>query len=239
MMSKRFIIIFILIGACVGLLLTWQVLTKTPSGGTFLTDELQARDELLKGFLDDQAYLQSRIVTLRKTIEDAQNKINKQSKTSTLAILESLKKDVGLSEIRGNGLEITLDDSPFALRKSVSSSEAELIQAADIRDVVNVLNAADVDGISVNNQRIIATSPIISVGTTLLVNNSYIAPPFTISAVGDTDVMLQRLLNEKLLSSLYDRSAKYKLLFKIAKKDLVTVPRYNGDFRTNYLNLIN
>ncbi|MFH1284493.1 MAG: DUF881 domain-containing protein [Candidatus Peregrinibacteria bacterium] len=237
-MGKKFLIVLLITGFLVGLLITWQVLSSASVSSDYPTDEVSARDSLLKSYLDDQSYMQSRIVSLRKQIEDSQNDIASLSEVNNLSVLDGLKNNVGLTEVRGSGVEILIDDSPFALRSGSSVSDSELVQASDIRDIVNVLNAAGAQAVSVNNQRIIASSPISSVGTTLLVNNSYIAPPFNISAVGDTELMLQRLLNETLLSSLYDRSAKFKLVFEISVKEWITIPIYNGDLKVNYLNLV-
>lgn len=229
---------FTLTGIFLGVLMIWQFRTEKPSSGIFLADELEARELLFNDYLADQAYFQSRIVALREDIEEAQEAINTQREQSSLDLLDDLKKEIGLTEIRGRGLEITLDDSPFAIRAGIDVADSYLVQASDIRDVVNILNASNVDGISVNGQRVIATTPIKSVGETLLVNNSYMAPPFVITAVGDAEIMLQRLLNQNLLPSIYERSSKSQIIFKIAVKETTTVPVYNGDLKTNHLTLV-
>lgn len=237
-MKKNFFVILLIVGFITGLLLTWQFSAEVPLSGNFPIDEATAKKDLFKIFLDEQAYLQSRIVFLRNETGDAQKKIEYQSESSNVSLLDELKKEVGLSEISGAGLEITLDDSPFSHREGANITDTDLVQAADIRDIVNVLRASDSKAISVNNQRIIATSTISSVGTTLLVNNSYLAPPFVISAVGDTDVMIQRLSNKDLLASLYRRGRDSNIIFEISTKDFVTVPVYNGDLKEDHLNLI-
>lgn len=238
MMNKNSLATFLGIGLIMGLLLTWQFQTKIPIEGNFPGDEVQAREELLKSFLDEQSYLQSRIVILRKELADSQNAINDQTKNANFELLEGLKKNIGLTEVSGTGLEVLLDDSPLASRKGALVTDASLVQASDIRDVVNLLNAASADAISINNQRVIATSSISSVGTTILVNNSIIAPPFTISAVGDTEIILQRLLNESLLPEIYERREKSNIVFEIYKKNSLTIPIYNSDLKVNYLNLV-
>ncbi len=237
-MKKNVLYAFLATGLLIGILATWQFQNDVPVGSNFAVDEIEARKSLLKEFLDEQAYLQSRIVTLRKEIEDSQKSINAQTEKTNLEVLGKLKEDIGLTEAIGRGVEITLDDSPFALREGTNVTDEQLVQASDLRDVVNILSAADATAISINNQRVIATSPISSVGTTILVNNAYIAPPFIITAVGDTEIILQRLLNEKLLPSIYDRSAKTKLVFKIAMKEFLKIPIYNGDLNVDYLNLV-
>lgn len=229
---------FLITGLLAGVLLTWQFGSKIPVPGNFPGDEIQAKDDLLKGFLDEQSYLQSRIVSLRKDLEESQSKIAQKAATTNLELLENLKKDIGLTEVTGEGLEITLDDSPAVKRSEMEVTDSNLIQASDLRDVINLLNAAKADAISINNQRIIATTPVSPVGTTILVNNSHIAPPFAISAVGDPEIMLQRLLNKNLLSDLYEKRAKSKIKFEIMKRNRINIGIYNGDLKVSYLNLV-
>ncbi len=220
------------------MLATLQFKTKIPIAGGFPSDEVVAKQDLLKSFLDEQSYLQSRIVSLRKELVKTQDVIDAQTEVANFDRLEALKRDIGLTEVRGEGLQILLGDSPVAIRSGAEASDVHLIQASEIRDVVNILFASGADAVSVNNQRVIATSPISSVGTTILVNNSHIAPPFTIRAVGDTEIMLQRLLNRDSLPAIYEKMRKQGIKFEILKKNVVVIPMYNGDLRTKHINLI-
>ncbi len=238
-MNIRFALILLIIGIFAGVLLAWQSSSDNSLTDAFPSDAIEAKDELLKSFLDEQSYLQSRIVYLHKDIEDAQDKVKTKSATANFDLLENLKKTIGLTEISGEGLEITLDDSPLAKRDEDVVSDSNIIQASDIRDLVNILNAAKSDAISINNQRVIATTPISSVGTTVLVNNSHIAPPFVINAVGDTEIMLQRLLNKNLLPALYEKIQKSGIKFEILKRSRIVIGIYNGDLKANYINLVN
>lgn len=235
-MNKKFLIAFLVTGFIVGALLTWQFNTKVPIEGNFPSDEIEAKEALLKSFLDEQSYLQSRIVTLRNKIEETQGDLETQSQKTNVSFLESLKSDVGLSEVTGEGLEILLDDGKSIDRTSADLSDLSLVQASDLRDIVNILNAANVDAISINNQRVIAHSPISSVGTTILVNNSHIAPPFVISVVGDTEIMLQRFKN--LLPALYEKREQNSIFVEVHKKNRLTIPIYNGDLKIDYLTLV-
>jgi len=237
-MKKSILTILFLTGAIAGLLITWQLKMEVPLTSNYPVDELEARDELFNSYLNEQSYLQSRIVYLRQQIEESQALIESQAEVSNLEILEKLKKKIGLTEIIGSGVEIRLDDSPFASREGAEVKDAQLVQASDIRDIVNLLNASNAEAISINNQRVIATSPITSVGTTILVNNAYIAPPISISAVVNSEAVLGRILNETLLPELYSRVKNANIVFEIVKKNTVSVPIYNGSLNTNYINLV-
>ncbi len=237
-MKKYFIIKFLVVGIFIGLIVTWQFMAKIPITSTFPTDEIEARGTLLNDFLEEQQYLQSRIVNLRSQIEEAQTNIETTSHSTNLDVLNVLKKKLGLVEVIGQGIEIEMNDGPSALRGGTDYADTDLIQASDIRDVVNLLNASSADAVAVNNHRVTATSTISSVGNTILVNNSRVSPPFFVNAVGDIDIILQRLLNKGLLPDIYARQGKANIVFKIRPKEFVTVPVYNGDLKSDHLTLV-
>jgi len=237
-MKRSPIFKFLVVGILIGLVLTWQFTAKIPITSSFPTDEIEARQTLLNDFLEDQKYLQSRIVALRSQIEEAQTNVETTAEENNLDTLNELKKNLGLVEMVGNGIEIEMDDGRSAIRGGSNFTDTDLIQASDIRDVVNILNAAQASAISVNNHRVIATSTISSVGNTVLVNNSRVSPPFFINAVGDIETMIQRLLNKGLLPSIYLRQSKGNIVFKIRPKDFVTIPTYNGDLKADHLTLV-
>ena len=238
-MNKKFIYTFVVIGLLVGLIVSFQLKSNVVTSGTFVADEVVARQKLLEEFLGEQGYLQSRISNLRAQIAEAEEEIASATTEINFEALESLKAEVGLTGIQGPGLMISLSDSQNALRDGNDPTAKELVQASDIRDIVNVLFASNAEAVMVNEHRVVANSPISSIGTTVLVNNSYIAPPFIISAVGDTDIMLQRFLNESLLKPLHERSLKEQIIMTVVVKQLVEAPVYSGDLKTNYLNLVN
>ncbi len=238
-MKRRFVATFLIFGILAGTLLTWQFLSSAPLKLNFPSAEIEARNALLKSYLDEQSYLQSKIVSLRKEVETTQEKIQNRTQTANFALLDSLKQTIGLTEVKGPGLEITIDDGHLLNRaEDIDVSNIDLVQASDLRDIVNLLNAAKADAISVNGQRIIATSPIFAVGTVILVNNSHVSSPFVISAVGDTDLMLQRLLNKVLLPDIYQRRAKANIRFEITKKNGISIGIFNGDIKSNHINIV-
>ncbi len=236
-MERKRVTIFLLVGILLGVLLAWQFNAPLSISGRFLSDELNAKNELLKDFVDEQSFLKSRIVSLREEIEVLESNLEKQSAIFNINLLEALKKDVGLTEITGEGLEIILDDGVAAFREFTNATDENLVQASDLRDVVNVLNAASADAISINNQRVIATSVISSLGNSILINNSQTSPPFVITVLGDSDILLQRLLDTSILPGIYEKLASNNIVFKIYNKNIFKVPIYNSDLKTKFINL--
>lgn len=236
-MDKRFLTALFVTALIGGALISVQFGNPVVSDSTFPADEILVKEDLIKEYQDEQSALQSRIVFLRKQIEDAQTEIEKNQQNTNLDLLSTLEVNLGLKEVTGEGLEIQLDDSRFAVREGANVSDINLVQASDIRDIVNLLNAANAEAISVNDQRVIATSPISSLGTTILVNNAYITTPIVIRAVGDQEVITQRLLTKNFLPSLYKRVKDNHLYFKIFKKTVLSIPIFNSELKADHINI--
>ncbi len=86
----------------------------------------------------------------------------------------------------GRGSLFMLQDSP---KRNPSETRQDvvndyIVHDRDIREIVNELFAAGAEAISVNGQRLVASSSIRCVGPVVLVNSTQVAPPFMIKAIG-------------------------------------------------------
>ena len=105
-----------------------------------------------------------------------------QSNESNLQIFS------GLSSVKGEGIEIVINDA--AKTDSLESSDIELARVydSDIQLLVNALWASGAESIAINEGRLTSTSAIRSAGDAILVNYRPLLPPFVISAIGDKDL---------------------------------------------------
>ena len=105
-----------------------------------------------------------------------------QSNESNLQIFS------GLSSVRGEGIEIVINDA--AKTDSLESSDIKLARVydSDIQLLVNALWASGAESIAINEGRLTSTSAIRSAGDAILVNYRPLLPPFVISAIGDKDL---------------------------------------------------
>ena len=94
----------------------------------------------------------------------------------------------GLSSVKGEGIEIAINDA--AKTDSLESSDIELARVydSDIQLLVNALWASGAESIAINEGRLTSTSAIRSAGDAILVNYRPLLPPFVISAIGDKDL---------------------------------------------------
>lgn len=233
-LSVRTKMVFIGTGIFIGLLVSVQIKSSVPNS-SFIFDQLEAQKSLIKSYLDDQAVLKSRIVSLRKGIEESQAGSKIALEQTNLEILQNLKKEIGLVAVKGEGVILVLNDGQSIDREKVESMDQSLIHASDLRDVVNLLRAAKADAIAINDQRVIAASPISSVGNTILVNNTHLLPPFTIVAIGDPEVIKQQLADPAALPDLQKRVKGNKVQFTVQNKGNLSVPEYVGTLTLNFL----
>ena len=226
--------VFVVTGLFIGALLTVQFQSSIPSS-MFLTDELRAQKELIDGYVHDQGLLKSKIVGLRTEISEAQEKAEATIQSANLETLKGLKEEIGLTSLRGPGVEIVIDDGIFVNRDNPDTVSQSLVHASDLRDVVNVLRAARAEAIAINGQRVIATSSISSVGNTILVNNFHLLPPFTVSALGDPEIIMQRLNDPMALPDLAKRTKDLNIQFTAQSQEGVLIPEYSGNLSSLYI----
>lgn len=124
------------------------------------------------------------------TLENAEKQLEKERKVSISSDDNSVEKQkelkelnmyLGLTEVEGEGITITLRDNT----SSLISSANDLVHDGDLRAVVNELKNAGAEAISINGQRIVPSTSINCVGTVIQVNDEVVGSPFIIKAIGN------------------------------------------------------
>jgi len=232
--SWRTYLAFVITGIFIGLLVTAQVRSSMPTS-SFIYDQLTVQKDLIRDYIDDQALLKSKIVTLRGKIDENQAKIRQSTEKNNLETLKQLKADVGLETAKGAGVRINLTDGMFVNRENIETVDQSLVQASDLRDIINLLRTAKATAIAINDQRVIASTPISSVGNTIMVNNYHLLPPFNIVALGDPELIMPRLADPQALPDLQKRIKELKIQFSAASSDSLNIPVYNGNLTVSLL----
>lgn len=225
------IVSFIVAGVFIGFLVAAQFQSSV-AANTFLVDELNAQQDLLNSFDTDRVNLKTSIANLRKQIEDNRKKLELTVENSNLDKLDKLKLKLGLSRTTGPGIRINLAEGSG----KKSDSDANLLHASDLRDLVNLLRTAKVDGISINGQRLLGSSTINSLGSIILVNKVKVNAPFQIDVVGDSGLITSRLNDQQSYPDLYKRIKNKDVSFEVQKVAQLVLPAYDGDYLLKYAN---
>ncbi len=118
---------------------------------------------------------------IRELVRDDNPMVNE-----LLNLRKELQFKSGLTDVKGKGVVITLNDAPA--REGVDPSEL-IIHDSDIMAILNDLKAAGAQAISINDERILATSKQLCTGPTILINRNRYPVPYIIKAIGDPDIL--------------------------------------------------
>jgi uncharacterized protein YlxW (UPF0749 family) len=196
------------------------------------TELLPGRDKelmlKLQTVTEERDSLAQEVISLR----DKVSHIGQNDETAS-DLQDELRKAnlaAGLVAVHGPGIIVTLNDSPHTLQAG-SDPNALLVHDDDILRVTNELKASGAEAISVNNERLTATSEIRCAGTTILVNTSKIAPPFIIKAIGDPDILQSGVL---IKNGYLDSLKVIGIQVQVQKSDDVEIPAYAGLTKFSY-----
>lgn len=184
---------------------------------------------------EEQRSLKETIGRLREELA-AQQKLGLARSESLREINSELEKQrlaAGLLPLKGQGITVTLDDSSRAVGAG-GDPASYLVHDYELRDVINLLWSSGAEAVAVNDERLASGTSIYCVGSTILVNNTRLSPPYEIRAIGDAVALEDRLRNPANLAKLKSRARLYGIQFRVASSKEVTLPAYSSGFSLRY-----
>jgi uncharacterized protein YlxW (UPF0749 family) len=176
--------------------------------------------------------LQAEIARLN---EDKANLVKAKSGSANLASVKmelgAAKSFAGLTAVSGPGVIVTLTDLPPSKVKALSAGVAKeetYIHDVDILQVVNELRAAGAEAISIQDQRLTATSPIRCVGNSVLVNMTPVGFPLKIRAIGDQTTLFSNFAMTGGIMDPQESHLGVLNMVSISKQAKVEIPPYAG-----------
>lgn len=196
-------------------------------------------EEVLKG--KREAQLSDELVNLQRNYNELKDKYSESQKvveeyqtnsSSNNSLIASMKGQIdylslmsGTTDLKGEGIIITLNDGENS--NNATTRTDTLVHDSDVLTVVNELKAAGAEAISVNDQRIIASSAIRCVGPVIQVNYQKVAAPFEIKAIGNAQY-LESAMNIK--NGVVDMLKEFGVSVNVTREKEVKIPKYEGTF---------
>lgn len=179
-----------------------------------------SRDQLMTEFLREREKAEN----LTKQLNELEKKVQEYVNTEITngGASELLQKRLneaqilsGLTEVKGDGIIIRFDNS-----------DTDSVVYTDLLDLLNELRASGAVAISINDERVIATTEVRKAGAFIVINNTKNNAPFIIKAVGNPDTLEASL---KMRDGVFERYTKqYSLYMNIEKSGNITIPKYSG-----------
>ena len=113
----------------------------------------------------------------------------------TAARTEQVEDAVGLSEVSGPALRITLTDAPSSALGAIPGTEPDdlVVHQQDLESFINALWAGGAEAMMLQDQRVINGSAFRCAGNTLLLEGRVYSPPFVITVIGPVEEMTEAL----------------------------------------------
>ncbi len=170
--------------------------------------------------------LDTKLDDTEKKISEYKEKLSNDQTASELLNSEVKEAEsyLGYTDLQGPGIIITLSDG----------NEGNIIYYSDIIRLINELNIAGAEAISINDERIVSTSSIATVNNRiLLVNEKKMSGPYIIKAIGDKQYMESSLtIKGGYIETI---KADYKDI-SYEKSDNIVIPAYSGKINYEYAN---
>ena len=199
--------------------------------------ENKLRDEVLKW--------KEEYERVAKLIEEKERELDSQRKKATendesskelQDELENLQRLLGYTDLNGPGVTVILDDNRAISPEMVIDPSDYIVHDGDIMLIVNELRAAEAEAISINGQRLVATSEIMCVGPTIMVNGQKLIAPYEIKAIGYPE-LLEGSIN--LFGGYGDNLRSYGMTVDVQKHENITIYKYEGLLESKHLTSVN
>lgn len=194
-----------------------------------LRDKVLKEQENYNNLLSQLQTAQNELENLRKTSASNSKEAEELEKQ-----LSELNRVLGNTEVKGKGLIITLRDAD----SNAASSSDNIVHDLDLVEVVNELFNAGAEAVSINGQRILASTAINCNGNVVKINNEKIAVPFVIKAIGSPDGLYGTMTRPLGYLDLMENDLiKIKVEKKEGTEDIV-IPKYTGTYKYDYLQVV-
>lgn len=212
----------------IGIMLVTQIKSIQNLGGLVTT---QRADQLVLELNDvkkENNQLQGKINELENNLSQYEVQAA-QDNTYVEKLLKNVNnfKDLaGLTDLQGPGLVITLDyKGGFDDYNPFDGSYNMLLL------LVNELNAAGADAISINEERVVNTTAIRNSGSHISINGKKNQYPYVFKVIGEIDTLKSAVL---LRYGIRDVLVDSGIDVKIEESDNVVINKYNGIFTFKY-----
>jgi len=176
------------------------------------------RDELADGERQVQTF-QSASAGSQTTLAE----LNQQLAAARLA--------AGLTKVTGPGVIIEIADSKRPVPAGDNPANY-IVLVDDLHDIVTALWASGAEAITINGERLVSTSSIYGVGSSILVNTAFLSPTFRVEAIGPDGLLDRFLANPAYLSSrVTHRIDAFGLEFATQQAGSLTLPAFLGNTR--------
>lgn len=148
--------------------------------------------------------------------------------------LAQTSRYAGGEPVTGPGFTVVLTDAPSSVQVAGIDEDLLVVHQQDIQAVANVFWAAGAEAMTIQGQRVVATTGIKCVGNSVVLHGTPYAPPYVISAIGDPDKLSAALASSAYLRVYRQHAEAYSLGYQQKRESTLVFPAYTGSADLQY-----
>ena len=166
--------------------------------------------------------------TLKKYNEESNS--HTETKKNLEEELANLQLLLGLTDVEGPGLVITLKD-PENLNSDDGDAK-QIVTYSELMIIVNYLKDAGAEAISINNQRIVNSTDFVNITKSYIkINGEGVSSPYTINVIGDSDKLKSSLIGTGYVDSIQGWGQE----ISFDEKKNIEIGKFTGSMETKYM----
>ncbi len=185
---------------------------------------------LLQAAEAERDELNSQVTELRQRVAET---MEAQSQVTGLQrLLSQAMIMAGLTGVTGPGITVDVAEPPAPPKTTGQPTPyVPVLEESDVKKVINEIQAAGAEAVSINGQRVVAQTSVQSTGNVLVVNGTRIEKPIKIQAIGDAQTLATGL---KMLGGVVDILKFRGFDVKVKIEQEVTLPAFSGSFKMEF-----
>lgn len=217
-----------------GFLIATQLRSEAPRV-RYASNERVPLVETAHGLQDQQDALKQTLLDVRQEIQTLE--LHGQGNATVVQNLNDRLRQArvaaGLTAMQGPGLVLQLKDSSKPVPPGDNPTDY-IVSGRDVRTVVEELWLAGAEAVAVNGERVTASTAILDIGGSVLVNAAYLAPPYQVSAIGPSDLFDQVNSSAGFREFAVSRVEAFGIAVGYQEFKDVTLPAYAGTINLRY-----
>lgn len=198
-----------------------------------LVDLIERRDAQVKD-------LSARAETLSTEVQRLRAERAGSTTSRVLREADELATGVGAAAVTGPAVRVTLDDAGYSLDTLPEGYSVDdvVVHQQDLQGVINALWAGGAEAIMVQDQRIVSTSSVQCVGSTLYLQGRVYSPPYTITAIGDPAALHAALEADPVVDTYRQWADAVGLGYAVEDLGETELPAFAGSVRPQHARVV-
>lgn len=229
-----FVVLFVL-ALTIGFVLAVQLRTTAGAdqGGLVPLAKAQGYAAELKQVQDEKEAVVQELVELEERMNSIEGEKAEEDAflSGLVSDLDKYKLSAGVVDVEGPGILVTIKD-PTNVDEYQQDFSTIMYNYELLLSLVNKLKEAGAEAISINEQRIVATTEISMAGNNVNINGTPTAPPYYVKAIGNPDTLHDAItIRGGIVETM---KMKFNLIVSADRKPKLTIGRYTGTVKFKY-----